>query len=331
MIPFVQCTYRSQVARLRVLAQQALAHYAIEVRSLKLIAHWNNATFDVRDKNGGRYVLRIGRPGFQNLAQVQSEVAWLNLVGRETDLSVPQVVATKLGTQVIEVGTEGVPENRVCVLFHHRHGFFYERGLSPAQYKDAGRLLGQLHLFAQSAKIPDGFVRKVWTVETALGCVDGVDQSAFQSLLRSGDGAIYDAVWDWYVDVWHQLGLRGDAYGVIHGDFHPRNILFLSNGVGAIDFDECGWGHYLHDVAVALMGVQKHKKYVALRQTFLEGYCEVRELPEVLDGALNAFMAGRLLGLAVWTAGVTDHLWNREQAPRVVAETMDTLRQMISR
>ena len=331
MIPFAQCTYRSQVVRLRKLALRALAFYPIEVQSLKLIAHWNNATFDVCDGNGERYVLRIGRPGFQDLAQVQSEVAWLGVLGRGTDLCVPEVVATKVGQEVIEVGVEGVPEGRVCVLFQRRHGFFYERGLLPVHYQKAGQLLGQLHLFAQSAQLPNDFVRKEWTVETALGCVAGVDQSAFQALLRRGDGAIYDAVWDWYVDVWHQLGLCGDVYGMIHGDFHPRNILFVRHGVGAIDFDECGWGHYLHDVAVALMGVCKYKGYVQLRQAFLHGYCEVCDLPEVLDGALNAFMAGRLLGLAAWTAGVTDHPWNRAHGPRVVAETMDELRQMVGK
>jgi len=329
MISFSNCSYRNQVARLRILAQNALRQYAVGKMSIKLIAHWNNTTFDVCDEMGERYVLRVGRPGFQDMLQVQSEMAWLAQIDRETDICVPQVMMTGSGKSVIEVGAEGVPEARVCVLFKRRRGVFYERGLLPQHYENAGRLLARLHVFAQSFVAPINFVRKTWTVETALGCVPTVDQDAFDRLLRSKDEAIYRAVWDRYVEVWHTLGLQADHYGVIHGDFHPRNILFMPNGVGAIDFDECGWGHYLHDVSVAMMGIRQHKRYDALQDAFLNGYREIRALPEVLEGALQAFMAGRLLGLAVWTAGVTDHPWNREQAPRVVAKTMDELEGMI--
>ena len=304
-------------------------HYALGKVSVKLIAHWNNTTFDVCDEMGKRYVLRVGRPGFQDVLQVQSEMAWLAQIDRETDICVPQVIMTESGKSVIEVGAEGVPEARVCVLFQRRYGAFYEQGLLPHHYENAGRLLARLHVFAQSVVPPADFVRKTWTVETALGCVSAVDQDAFERLLRPKDETIYRMVWDRYVEVWHTLGLRAETYGVIHGDFHPRNILFMPQGVGAIDFDECGWGHYLHDVSVAMMGIRKHKQYGVLRDAFLNGYGEVRALPEILDGALNAFMAGRLLGLAVWTAGVRDHPWNREHAPRVVVETMDELACMI--
>ncbi|MGA1197362.1 MAG: phosphotransferase enzyme family protein [Candidatus Latescibacterota bacterium] len=329
MISFANSSYRTQVTRLRRLAQNALRQYALGKVSIRLIAHWNNTTFDVCDKWGERYVLRIGRPGFQDVLQVQSEVAWLARIEAETDICVPQVVRTISDQKVIEVGADAVPEARVCVLFKRRFGFFYDRGLLPPYYERAGRLLAQLHVFAQSFVAPKDFVRKTWTAETALGCVSAVDQDAFDRLLRPNDEAIYRAVWDRYVEVWHTLGLQADHYGVIHGDFHPRNILFIPNGVGAIDFDECGWGHYLHDVSVALMGIRKHKRYGVLHDAFLKGYCDVRVLPEVLDGALQAFMAGRMLGLAVWTAGVTDHPWNRNHAQRVVVETMDELERMI--
>mgnify|MGYP000518913018 CR=1 FL=1 len=51
-ISFAQCSYRAQVARLRKLAHNALAQFDVDVYSLKLIAHWNNTTFDVCDAEG---------------------------------------------------------------------------------------------------------------------------------------------------------------------------------------------------------------------------------------------------------------------------------------
>jgi Ser/Thr protein kinase RdoA (MazF antagonist) len=331
MKDFSRCTYRTQVTRLRKLAHNALVHYPFEIASVKLIAHWNNTTFDVLNRMGERFVLRIGRPGFQDLPQVLSEIFWLGRIDRETDLSVPGVAVSKQGEGVVKMGAEGVPEERLCVLFHRRRGHFYTRGLRPHHYEKAGRFMACLHQFSQSFVPPDSFTRKMWTVETALGCVQNVDQNAFRALLRPGDDAVYSAVRDWYSEVWHTLGLRREVYGPIHGDFHPGNILFMSDGVGAIDFDECGWGHYLHDVAVALMGIRKDERYADLRTAFLKGYRVVRDLPEVLDGALNGFTAGRLLGLAVWTAGVTDHPWNTRRAARVVADTMDELKAMINK
>lgn len=331
MTLFAEVSYRAQVRRLRCLAQQALSQYALYVDSFQLIDHWNNATFDVQDTQGQRYVLRINRPGFQNLVQVQSEVEWLRLIRQETDLRVPEVVADQSGQTVVVVHTEDVPDGRVCVMFRRRHGFFYGAGLLPTHYEKAGFLLGQLHSFAKQVVLPGHFERKTWTTETALGHVSGVDQNAFRRLLTTQDESVYQAVWEWYEDTWHALGKTADVFGVIHGDFHPRNILFMPDGVGAIDFDECGWGHYLHDVAVALMGIRNHERYADLRHAFLYGYEQSFLLPENCDVFLDAFMAGRMLGLAVWTAGVTDHPWNRALAPQVVAETMHNLREMIKR
>ncbi|MDA0711494.1 MAG: phosphotransferase [bacterium] len=329
MHPFSCCSYSAQVARLRKLAYCALSRYAIQARSVRLIRHWNNTTFDVRDGQGRRYVLRISRPGFQDLSQVQSEMTWLAAIQEQTDLIVPDAVLTLTGEQVIEVATEGVPEARVCVVFHRKEGVFYGRGLRTAHYEAAGQLMARLHELSQVSASTAALHRKMWTVETAIGCVPAIDQNAFKALLRPTEERVYQKVWDRYAEVYHTLGLHTDVYGMIHGDFHPGNILFFPSGVGAIDFDECGWGHYLHDVAVALMGIRNRPDAMNLRCALLRGYCSVRELPEVLDGALNALIAGRLLGLAVWTAGVTDHPWNRAHAPRVVAETMDELRELI--
>jgi hypothetical protein len=45
------------------------------------------------------------------------------------------------------------------------------------------------------------------------------------------------------------LGKGADAYGMIHGDMYPENVLFKAGEVYPIDFEDCGFGHWLWDIA----------------------------------------------------------------------------------
>ena len=222
------------------------------------------------------------------------------------------------------VDSPGVPQPRTCVLFHHLPGRFYTHNIVPQQFAQSGVLMAHLH---NSTFFPSPhFTRKIWNADTALGRVSGIDQGAFQKYLNAETKKLYIQIDQQYTQIFQKLGDSQDAFGLIHADFHQHNILYCSGRVCAIDFDECGWGHYLHDIAIAFMNIRHHKNERALRQAFLSGYRTVRHLPPINEQHLNAFIAGRLLGLAVWTAGVTDHPKNRAQAARVVDQTFCALK-----
>jgi Ser/Thr protein kinase RdoA (MazF antagonist) len=76
-----------------------------------------------------------------------------------------------------------------------------------------------------------------------------------------------------------ELGYDRDAFGAIHRDLHLRNILFHSGRVGVVDFDLCGLGHYLFDLAVLLNALrlsalrsQRPDRFWNMRETFFEHY-----------------------------------------------------------
>jgi Ser/Thr protein kinase RdoA (MazF antagonist) len=327
LIPFEQSTYQAQVFRLRKLAETALQNYAIYQPSLRLIMHWNNTTFAVCDCQNNRYILRISRPGFQDVLHVRSELMWLTALRRDTHLCVPQVVPALTGDVLTIVESPGVPQPRICVLFHHLPGRFYTHNPMPKHFAQSGVLMAHLHTHASTFHLPPHFTRKTWNADTALGNVSGVDQLAFQKYLNAETKKLYNRIDRQYTQIFQTLGYSPDVFGLIHADLHQNNILYCSGRVCAIDFDECGWGHYLHDIAIAFMNIRHHKNEGVLRQAFLNGYRTVRHLPPINEQHLNAFIAGRLLGLAVWTAGVTDHPKNRAQAARVVDQTFSELRQ----
>lgn len=51
-----------------------------------------------------------------------------------------------------------------------------------------------------------------------------------------------------------QVGRGPDQFGFIHYDLSFSNVLFTAREAIPLDFDECGFGHYLQDLAVALAG-----------------------------------------------------------------------------
>jgi Ser/Thr protein kinase RdoA (MazF antagonist) len=84
-----------------------------------------------------------------------------------------------------------------------------------------------------------------------------------------------------------ELVYARDAFGPIHRDLHLSNILFHSRRVGVVDFDMCGLGHYLFDLAVLLNALrlsalrsQRPDRFWNMRETFVEHYERERLLSE---------------------------------------------------
>ena len=86
--------------------------------------------------------------------------------------------------------------------------------------------------------------------------------------------------------------------GLIHGDLHRDNILICDGEVGVIDFDDCGFGYTLFDLACVLGSFNRRiatgrGDCQRQREALLRGYDRVRRLPSELDERLGIFMAMR--------------------------------------
>ena len=317
-------THRSQITRLRRLAARAISAYDVCNPRMELIAHGENTTFRVFAGDGnvenvpatgeidGQYLLRVHRPtrhgrGIDSQMAIASELHWLSALRAETSLAVPEPVPTVGGALTTTATADGVVGSRVCSLLRWMKGRNHNRSARPVHLFRVGGVLGQLHNHADRWRVPDGFVRIRWNHEAYFGntmVYGNVDVSDAWALLPANLQRDFERVAEQVSNVMRQLGEGPDVFGLIHADAHLDNVLFDGQETRFIDFDDCGFGYRIYDVAVALWELRHRDDFSSFKDAFVRGYTEHRPLPIDLLRHLDAFIAAREVAFGLWIAGM---------------------------
>ena len=109
-----------------------------------------------------------------------------------------------------------------------------------------------------------------------------------------------------------------DKLSLIHADLHFGNMIWNKGVVQPIDFDDCGYGLELYDIAVTLAQSSNYFKKVGLKETrlskeaLLRGYSVYKELTDVDIDILPYFVAARELAMIGWLYERRDNpeLWD---------------------
>lgn len=278
----------------RAVADTALArHYGLGGSRLRLLSDGENTTFRV-DADGGPFVLRVQRSTgspwhpVRTDDMVRSELAWLTALRGDTDLAVPEPVPADGGEPMVSV------DGRTCLLLRWMPGRFLDAGLRPVHLERVGRFTALLHEHAAGFRPPPGFVRHQVAEVSPEVTANAV------AVVGERDAATVVAVLDRAAAARDDLGDDRDRYGLVHADLHHENYLFRPGGEPAvIDFDDCGWGHHLYDLAVTVSELQHLPDRERLRAALLRGYRSVRPLPDEQERHLDTFAALRCLLLAI--------------------------------
>jgi Ser/Thr protein kinase RdoA (MazF antagonist) len=258
-------------------------------------------------------VLRVARPDGPSLAMARSEATWLAALRRDTDLVVPGPVPTREGELVCVVADGGVPEPRVCVLFRWVEGRFVDQRLTATHLERVGVFTARLQACGAQFAPPAGFDRGPVDHVTSFGRTrsDGLAPEVAERAAAlvdqvhpAGGGRVIAAVIDHARAARDALGRGPAVFGLIHADLHQENYLFHRGEVRAIDFDDCGYGPYLYDLAVTLLELLGRPDYPGLRAALLAGYRSVAPLPVEHERLVDTFMALRAVQLTMW---VTEH------------------------
>lgn len=316
MRSFGELTYRGQIERLRALGTSALKEFGLRSATLRHLAHAENTTFEVNGPRGGRgkgpgapyvpgrYLLRIHRPGYQTPSAVNSEISWLAALRTDLDMHVPDPVPARDGSHVVVAEGQGVPEARACTLLRWMDGTAYGRkGERQVHLRMLGALMARLHEHAASWKRPSGFERGRWDwygLFESPGTA-GTDETWVWDTLPVKERRLYEAAARKTADAIEDLGDSDDAFGLIHADLHLANVLFRDGEARPIDFDDCGDGYWVYDMASVLHDYRRKDDWPAWRDALLEGYREVRPLPDGVDQHLETLMCTRCASLMLWT------------------------------
>jgi Ser/Thr protein kinase RdoA (MazF antagonist) len=192
--------------------------------------------------------------------------------------------------------------------------------------------MARLHNHAGQWRAPPGFVRIRWDWETFFGdtmIYGGTNAADVWDLLPDDLRRRFDQVASGMRRVMTHLGDGAGNFGLIHADLHLDNALFWRDEVRVIDFDDCGFGYWLYDIAVALWELRYRNDYEDFRSALIDGYTQHRPLPPGGLAHLDDFIATREVAIGLWFTGTAqvDPLFRAEldQVQADIGHSLDTL------
>jgi Ser/Thr protein kinase RdoA (MazF antagonist) len=288
-----------QVYRLRKLAQVVLEAFGFNQYRLTFLQHLVNTTFRL-DSTQGRYLVRIHRA--RTRIAVESELAWLEALAHETTLPV-QTPQCSIDGKMIVVGKQiGVPEPYPVTVLSWLNGQVLPQDCrSPHHFYRLGQLVAKLHHHSQHWAPSFELNRPFYDSTGVLSAdsVAGPDGATYKQLPADVRGHL-QTLHERLQEVEQRLGKSSDQFGLIHSDLSFGNVLFTEEEVLPIDFDDCGFGYYLYDLAVVLAGPWEKPGFQHRREALLEGYREICKLPDEHLSLIPTFMAMRASSLEQW-------------------------------
>ena len=327
MSDFYDIGIDARAERMRGLALNALHAWGIADCQPELIKIRENAVFRVRDANGLDAALRIHRYGYHSNAALQSELDWMQALNRD-GIDVPEVVPAESGALFVITKASGVPEPRQVDMVKWLPGKplgSIEEGLSETvgniagAFREVGALAARLHNHAADWQQPAGFVRHAWDLDGLTGDeplwgrfweFPGLNAAQKALMIKARDAARSDLI---------AIGTGAEGYGLIHADFNFDNIILRDGRVTAIDFDDCGPGWHLFDLATISILFLQTDLSDTVQNAVVEGYRRERLLSDESVSRMPLFYLLRAFTYLGWIHTRNETATAQEIAPMVIA------------
>jgi Ser/Thr protein kinase RdoA (MazF antagonist) len=288
-------------------ARQALKAFPIDSDVVEPLALGENAVFRVLDTQGGAsFVLRLHRPGYHTLEELDSERAWTGALN-DAGISAPNGVRACDGGWYVSVPTPDPGGGRLAGVTAWTEGEILsdvvdrdEAAATPAHFARLGEFIARLHNQASRWSPPAGFSRHNLDKDGLVGEAPFWGRFWESRLLSPQERRIATAARGRIAERLLAMGKTSDCFGLIHADLHPGNVLIDAGRLSVIDFDDAAFGWHGFDLAVALFYAWARSDFPALRDAFLDGYAKRRRPIEGLEQDLPLFLLLRGLMLIGW-------------------------------
>lgn len=316
----------AQLAALQLLAEEALKHWPGRFADVKLIKFRENAVFSAMHDSGRRVAVRVHRHGYHSTQALRSELDWMRALDK-AGICAPPVMLDAAGESLREVTHPSVPESRHVDLLEWLPGTpigSAEDGVATdgddviALFEKVGALAGCVHNQSAGWEGAVDISRHHWDEDGLIGTkpfwgpfweMPGLSAEQIDLLERARVRAALDLA---------DFGHGPDRYSLIHADFVPENLLYDGQRISLIDFDDCGFGWHMFELATALFFTVHQPNYEALRASLLRGYRQVRALPQAHEALLPLFLFLRGTTYLGWMQTRSETQAAREMAPMMI-------------
>jgi Ser/Thr protein kinase RdoA (MazF antagonist) len=323
---FERFSYQEQLVHLQKLAETILPQYGIHNVQPILLQYEDNAVYYISTSSKEQFILRINALEGHGMATQLSEMQWLMALQRDLGLRVPKPIPT-LDGELVTVGEVAEVGTRLCVLLRWIPGTPPEVGIQPDVVGKIGEFTALLHNHAEHFVPPKGFVRPSWDWEDVFGALTTRLENTTVALAAHEKRILAHLSVQVQEDL-SSLSTRTSFWGLIHADLHKDNILIDDGNVGVIDFDDCGWGYYLYDIASVFDSfyrrVANHpQEYLHLRDAYITGYERIRPLAGEATAYLRTFKAMRdmvTMNFILDSKNATVHEWGKQRIAQIIKQ-----------
>ena len=269
---------------------------------IALLTVSENATYIARDSaRTNPVILRVHRPGYHTEAEIRSELTWIDALRAVGAVESPAIVRTRSGEYIASF-VDGARTRHVV-------GFEFMEGREPDAdaalipgFELLGEISARLHKHVETWTPPEGFTRKTWDYDSAF--VDTPLWGAWHDGLGLSDEEA-NTLGTALAKLKTALAAYGkdkDRFGLIHADLRLANLLQRDDGLGVIDFDDCGFSWFMYDFAAAISFHELNPIVPDLQSAWLRGYQKVRALSDEDIAMLPHFILFRRILLTAWIA-----------------------------
>ncbi|MYE06223.1 MAG: phosphotransferase [Chloroflexi bacterium] len=304
-------------AELYGIAEQSLPSWGLKPDAMELVSRSENTVFRLDMPDGQQYALRIHRPGYHTLPELESELLWTQALN-DAGVRVPVGVRTLDGPGYATIPTPDGQSSRAVGLVNWLEGELLSSVIQDeteetrivGRFRQIGRVLAAMNNQASAWTPTPEFTRLAFDVPGYVG--EEPFWGRFWDIppLTSAQRDILSIARDQIRQILTTYGKDQGTYSMIHADLHAHNILINPSGaLQALDFDDAGFGWHQYDLAVVLFGLEDLPYFEAVTDALVDGYRSARPFSEEALSLLPLFLLIRRLVLISWQ-------WDRPELGR---------------
>ena len=194
-----------------------------------------------------------------------------------------------------------------------------------------GSIAAEMHAHARQWPRPAFFERLVWDYDHALGEKPnwGGWREGFArdkpgiEIVERADNVMRRRL--------AAFGTDTSDFGLIHSDLRLANLLVEKGRTKVIDFDDCGLGWYLYDIASSMTFLENHQDADAMIAAWIAGYRTLGTLSEREIAEIPTFMMLRRLIIMGWAGSHPGTALAREMGDEYSVGTVTFAKSYLSR